>query len=199
VTLQYNADTLYIAATVVDDAHANEQTEDTIWLGDGIQLSFDMANNGGTGYDGTDDYEYGFALTAGGEEMYRWAQPTGSPDPSVEFAIVRDEGMQLTHYEIAIPVADLDVVSLPSEDSAINWIINENDDGVQRRGWLELAPGIGFVKSPEDFVDLSFAAMPDGMDAGVCVPEYPDPDAGAGDAGVDADAGVDVDASVDGG
>jgi hypothetical protein len=81
--------------------------------------------------------------------------------------------MNLTHYEIAIPVADLGVVSLPSADSAINWIINENDDGVQRRGWLELAPGIGFVKSPEDFVDLSFAAMPDGMDAGVCVPEYP--------------------------
>ena len=86
---------LYVACDVTDDSFTtldDRRALSTLWQYDGIQLAIDAAGDaGGPGYD-DNDYEYGFAQTAGGPTAYRWVAGNSLPVgdvPTIEVAGVR--------------------------------------------------------------------------------------------------------------
>ncbi len=149
----WTATDLYFAAEVTDDTHFNESTGELIWEGDSIQVAFDMAHDGGTPYDDTDDFEYGWALTSTGTERWRWAEPTGAPPPTDTVVIVRSGNT--TIYEARMSTGDLQVSSFDAGDRyGFEWLVNEMDAAGSSQGFIEWTSGIGYAKDPSLFGDL---------------------------------------------
>ncbi|WP_428263772.1 sugar-binding protein [Haliangium sp.] len=142
---------LYLAFEVRDDAHANDTaTSDVLWQGDSVQVGFDVADNDGTSYDTSDDFEYGWALVQGAQVHHRWFAPDASPIAGDEFAVVRDG--DTTTYEVRLPPTSLGLGTLTvGQRSGFSVIVNDDDDGTGRDGWLEWTPGIGAGKNPGSF------------------------------------------------
>ena len=68
-----------IAVRVTDNNYENNASGSLIWQGDSMQIAFDVADNNGTPYDTTDDFEYGWARAAGdAPASFRWFTPSGS-------------------------------------------------------------------------------------------------------------------------
>ncbi len=149
---RWTAGTLYLAFEVTDDTHKNNFTGFDIWQGDNIQAAFDMADNDGTNYDTTDDYEYGWGLDDSLALLfYRWVAPNGAAQPNNTFAVVR--AGTTTTYEIAVPVADLGAAALvDGQQLGFSMLVNDNDDdGNGRSGFVEWTSGIGQTKNPSLF------------------------------------------------
>jgi len=154
----WNNDSIYIAVDVTDDVHDNENTPDTIWLGDSVQVAFDIGLNGGSGYDGVDDFEIGWAMTSSGVTKYRWASPPSAPESS-EAQVILTPGKAV--YEIRIPAGDLGLNGRLNENLEIGFTILVNDsDGEGREGWIEWTPGIGQFKDPDSFGRIRFIRNP---------------------------------------
>jgi MYXO-CTERM domain-containing protein len=153
---------LYLAAEVTDDTHESTEAAETLWRGDSLQVAFDIARNGGTSYDTTDDYEFGWATTANGPVTHTWRRPDGSTSAPMPFA-VRREGAT-TRYEVQIDATALGIAAL-QEGMVVGFglLVNDND-GAGREGWVQWAAGIGGDKRPEDFGELALrdAQAPDG-------------------------------------
>lgn len=200
--------TLYLAAEVTDDRHANDRPDDSLWAGDSLQVAFDVARNLGGRYDATDDHELTVALARGAARVHRFHGPAGAALPTTVAA--RREGT-VTRYELALPMASLTPAAL-ARGTVLGWsfLVNDNDgattpEGNGREGWMEWTPGIGLRKDPYRFGELHLvgdapeaprdAAAPadvsvalDGA-APTDAPAAPDaaaPDATARDAGADA-------------
>ena len=149
---RWDAAALYIALEVTDDVHSNTYDGDAMHLyeGDSVQIGLDMANNDGSAYDNTDDYEYGWARTNSGNQIrYRWMAPSGAPAMVNTFAVTR--AGSTTRYEVRLPLVDLGLGSLTAGKSVgFSAMVNEND-GAGRDGFIEWTSGIGQQKNPAAF------------------------------------------------
>jgi hypothetical protein len=140
---RWDAGALYLAFEVTDDIHRNTHAGDTgnLWRGDSVQIGLDMARNGGNTYDTTDDFEYGWALSGEQAIRQRWFAPTGAPAMQHTFAVKRKA--TTTTYEIRLPLPDLGVSALAvNQTLGFDFMVND-DDGSDRKGYLEWTPGLG--------------------------------------------------------
>ena len=150
-----------IAVRVTDNNYENNASGSLIWQGDSMQIAFDVADNNGTPYDTTDDFEYGWARAAGdAPASFRWFTPSGHPAyVAAPYSVVRTG--TTTVYEVSFTPGDLGLSSFSAAtgDIGFSWMVNEAD-GSGREGFLEWTSGIGFGKSPALFGTLRF--HPDG-------------------------------------
>lgn len=161
---QWDEENLYFMARIKDNVHLQNHSQNETWSGDSIQIGIDTLNNAVEGGYDEDDYEFGLALTKNGPEVYRWTWGSKVADSGLskdtKLVVIRNTQTQETIYECAIPLSELKPL-LPkvNEQVRFNVIINE-DDGNGREGWLEITPGIGYVKAPLFFRKLTFAQRP---------------------------------------
>jgi hypothetical protein len=154
---RWDAENLYIAVRVTDDAYENNGSGEFIWQGDSMQVAFDVANNKGTPYDTTDDFEYGWARATGDAlASYRWIAPDGHPAYAPAPCDVVRTGTT-TAYEVSFTPEDLGLTEFTSAmgDIGFSWIVTEAD-GDGREGFLEWSSGVGFDKDPALFGTLRF-------------------------------------------
>ena len=149
---RWDAAALYLAFEVTDNTHHNTWDSDTsgLWQGDSVQVGLDMAQNGGSNYDATDDFEYGWAVTNSSNQIrHRWIAPTSAPAMANTFVVKRTG--TTTFYEVRLPLSDLGISSLSSATSmGFSTIVNEND-GSGRDGFIEWTTGVGAGKNPAAF------------------------------------------------
>ena len=136
-----------------------------MWNNDGIQIAFDPLSNAmrpRTGYL-DDDFEYWISRLNGKVIVWRDHASASRYDSfdkklgvvsEVSAAITEKDGK--TIYEFAFPTFTVSPFKLvPGSSMRFNIIVNVSD-GKVRRGFLQLAPGIGQVpKSPFDFIHLT--------------------------------------------
>lgn len=137
----------YFACYVKDDTYVNNQSGDRIWDGDCLQVGFDALNNAvkGDGYQ-QDDYEYGFALTKKGLEMWRWYGGGEALPAGIKYTAKPVKGGMI--YEIAFPQNSLAPLKLEKGKMlGFNFTINEADTvGGAREYFMQLTPGLGEKK-----------------------------------------------------
>ena len=157
-------DSLYFAAQVTDDVHAQMMDGWGVWRNDSVQIGFDpVLDRTAYGY-GENGHEIGLVLKDGKPTAWRWAgrrgQPVGLVD-DVKLAVKR-EGDQ-TLYEAAIPLSELTPLSPDMWPHAgIDVVINDSDDGIDRKARLELRVGaMTRGKHPDQFADFEFAPSAD--------------------------------------
>ncbi len=159
----WDADNLYLAVAVRDDAHFPEGGNN-MWRGDSIQIGFGpeegyaasvapeaLGRNGGYGP------EFGVACLNDKALVQRWQAGRGELGPETVQAAVKRTGDR-TVYELALPWKAI-YPGRPATPFPFNVIVNDND-GQNRRGWIEMTPGIGKTKAPEQF-GLAALAEPD--------------------------------------
>ncbi len=166
VKAAWDPDHLYLAVVVSKPEFCPnpDSNPEDMWLGDSLQIAFDPlinANLPKVGYN-DDDFEYCVSQCRGRTTVWRscasdasydsLVKPTGVID-EVPLAIRGTPGR--TVYEMAFPTFAVSPFKLlPGSAMRFNLIVNVND-GKVRRGWLQLAPGIGQMpKSPFEFVNL---------------------------------------------
>lgn len=199
VAARWSPDTLYLAAEVTDDRHVNDRSDDTLWIGDSIQLALDVARNYGDRYDSTDDHELNFALARGAPRTFRFVGPAGAAAPG-PVMIRRDA--TATRYEIALPVTSLAPATLrEGAVFGVSFLVNDNDgastsDGSGREGWIEFTPGVGVRKEPYYFGELRLTGAAVSIDAGAPADAAPPRDVAATDVQV-RDAPTDVRSALD--
>jgi MYXO-CTERM domain-containing protein len=182
---RWEAGALVLAFEVTDDVQENDHADPDLWQGDSVQLGFDVAESGGTGYDAVDDHEINVALVGGQARTYRFHGPAGASD-AVEAAVIRSG--TITRYEMRLPAAVLPGITWAAGTRVgFSFLVNDAD-GAGRVGWSEWTPGIGTGKTPYYFGEIRL------VDQGT-----PGPDAGPGvDAGPGNDAGPGVDGATGG-
>jgi len=161
----------YLLADIYDNIQNQLKHESTIYDGDSLQLAFDTLNDKTVMSYGTDDYEYGFALTLTGEESYSWQVATGKDagaKPSEWSRILRDEENKNTRYLIKIPKADLEPMEF-TEGSVIGFNLVVNDANLigNRESWHEITYGIGMKKDPSSYRNWELKAFEEITDNGL--------------------------------
>ncbi len=129
-------DQLILRGEVVDDVHVQRYTGPDIWQSDSIQYIFAFAGQQGF-------FEFGFARGEEQESAFIWNKPgeAGLTLDDMTYKIVR-EGNR-TIYDVAIPLAKLDVDrERLRRGFRFNVLIND-DDGAGRKNGLYAAPGMG--------------------------------------------------------
>ncbi|MCX7918511.1 MAG: hypothetical protein N3A72_02655 [bacterium] len=150
---------LYLAIDVTDDKIILA-TPPTVWDQDSLQIAIDGLNDAEpkTGFD-NNDFEFEIALTKDGKNYLAAGHyPAGRIESvvpeKVQVAIKQKADGKGLIYELMIP--EEVVLPLTFESGRIfgfNFILNDNDTGL-RKGWLELAPGIGWGKEPAKYYDV---------------------------------------------
>ncbi len=140
--LAWGGGALHFAADVSDDVHTQTMRGVDFWKNDCVQVGLDpaFARSGDYGENG---HEISFALTPGGPVAFRShgrrGQPTGVME-NVKLAIQRRGGRTL--YEASIPFSELAPMHPALWGSiGMNVVVNDSDDGQERRQRLELRPG----------------------------------------------------------
>ncbi|CAA9583838.1 MAG: CBM9 [uncultured Truepera sp.] len=156
VWLRWDDDNLYLAARVQDDVHDQTFAEGEMWQGDSLQLALAAGAPG----EAEGWYEYGFALTEDGPQVWRWLAPEGVETGLVEagLEVTRDDEDQATVYEVALPWAELAPLSAETGQLYSFSFIANDSDGDGRKGWLEVGSGIGGAKDPGLFLPFELAA-----------------------------------------
>ena len=163
----WDKENLYVAV-VVNKEHQVSDTGKTIqgmWSNDSVQIGFDTLSNAiqpSTGYL-DDDFEYWISRLNGKTVVYRANASSSDYDSlgkplgvinEVPAAIVEKDGK--TIYEFAFPTFTVSPFKLTAGSSMRFNIIVNVSNGKVRRGFLQLAPGIGqHPKSPFEFISLT--------------------------------------------
>lgn len=172
VWLRWDEANLYLAARVQDDVHDQTFAEGEMWQGDSLQLALAAGAPG----EAEGWYEYGFALTGDGPQVWRWLAPEGVETGLVENAgleVTRDDEGQATVYEVALPWEELAPLSAETgQPYSFSFIANDSD-GDGRKGWVEVGSGVGGDKDPSLFLPFELAAAAAGQAAaqGPTLPE----------------------------
>jgi hypothetical protein len=134
----WDAQHLFVAAEVTDDAFDQKQRGHPIWEGDCIQMALCPGPpRSESGYGGV--VELGLALTPRGPQVWQW-MPQARDLPGAKLVVSKAKGT--LHYEAAVPWAALGGWR-PTKGASIGWSFTVNDaDGKGFRGWLEWTPGI---------------------------------------------------------
>lgn len=156
----WTSNELFLGIEVVDDVLDGDASNPSmLWRGDSVQVGLDMARNAvGPGYDATDDYELGWALVDGALTQHRWQAPDGASDPSGQVAIGRAGAV--TIYEVALFAGELGRADFSAGLVVRMGLLVNESDGAAREGWAEWGSGIGEVKDPSLFRDLTLAPDP---------------------------------------
>ena len=140
----YDNENLYVAVEADDEEHRYEPNVD-YWKGDCVQLVVDNNNANG----------YGEAIGAYFDDILN-EMVFISDNGAVKIDTTKDDTIQgqgsrvgdITYYEIEIPWSFLGMEC--PEKVKFDLIVNDNDGG-KRKGYLEIAPGIGKTKTNEEY------------------------------------------------
>ncbi|MBP3962481.1 S-layer homology domain-containing protein [Paenibacillus lignilyticus] len=133
--LAYDDNNLYLHVDV-KDADQLGYSGDVIWRGDSVQVAF---SKDGAVY----GPEYGFSYGDNGTaSKFSWNSGSAKLGvDSIKLKVSRDNTTKLTAYDLVIPwLAALPAA--PGEKVPFTLLINDND-GADRRGYIEWTPGIG--------------------------------------------------------
>ncbi len=162
----WDANTFYVAVIV----HKNKfQPVDSfgeagVYQGDSVQIAFDTLRNAPTNAAGyqDDDFEYAISLFKGEPMVYRANSSSAIYDSlmkkigrinEVPTAIRHQNGT--TVYEMAFPTFTVSPFKLRNNSACRGDILVNIGNGKERRGWLELTPGIGKdPKNPGSFSEI---------------------------------------------
>lgn len=165
IWIAYNDSDLIFQFDVLDDVYVQDtefEAPSDMFNDDSIQLAI-------TSDKWQSQWEFGFARTKDGKVMrHCWMEPA-TPKPLSEEA-VREllKGTQVTYrrvddkierFYIKFPLSKLMITKdmLTKEGIRINAIFNDTDDREERRkGWIEVAPGIGQTKENTVFALIKF-------------------------------------------
>lgn len=158
---------LFLAVEVTDDTL--ETDTDTLWMGDSVQLAFDLGGQASESYD-DDDHELTLAPLGAGIARRDAGEGTAPQ-------LATDRSGSTTTYEARFSAAALPGFEARAGAAiGMTLVVNENDGG-GREGWLRLTRGLAEAKSPYFFAELHLLAEdappPDGGSA-------PGPDGGTG-------------------
>ncbi len=145
----HNENTLFVRLRITDNVHVAYPGEG-MWKGDSVQIAFDTLNDKSTNY-GPDDYEYGAALVQGEVNTVCWAKAHGCKSGTITARITRENNV--TEYVLAIPYDSLTPFDPQNGILGFSFLVNDND-GPNRKGWLQLTSGIGDGKNPSSFASL---------------------------------------------
>ncbi len=102
-------------------------------------------------------WELGFSMLKDGKaEVSCWTTPSGfkNPDQTIKLKTTPSQGRLV--YDIEIPYSAIGVSDeILAKGIQFNLIVNDND-GQGRKGWIQIAPGIGQSKNPELFPYIVF-------------------------------------------
>ncbi len=143
IWLWRDADALRVHAEVRDDRHHQDGDAAGAWRGDGVQLGLLVPGRQG-------QLEIGAALHNDGSVLRSlWSAPPGVTAESFTATVRRIEGA--TTYDLAILRAPLGLSDAVLDAGfRFNMIVNDND-GVLRKGFVRIAPGIGESKNSASF------------------------------------------------
>jgi len=154
---------LYFAAQVTDDVHAQTKGGYELWMNDSIQIGLDpVLDRTIFGYR-EDSHEIGFALADGKPTSWRWKTRRTMPEGMMEnVTLAIERRATQTLYEAAIPLAELAPLSPDMwPHCGINVVVNDSDDGLERKGRLELEPwAMTRGKHLDRFHEFEFAPSP---------------------------------------
>ena len=152
--LRWSPDRLYLGLEVDQSEHHNDHGAEDLWMGDSLQVGFDTGNAGGTSYDAINHHEMGFALSNSDAISHRFHGPSQATD-DWDFLVER-EGTT-TRYQVHLEPEALGLSAFDAEQRmGFTFLVNVADAS-GRLGWLELTPGMGATKSPQDFAQLELA------------------------------------------
>ena len=173
VFLKWDENTLYLLADIYDDAFLNINTGASMWNGDCLQISVDSQNTKSEKYD-ADDYEFGFALTEKGMEVYTWQSPITNKTGLVDYLnVVRDNDKKVTRYLVAIPKSEIPTLNF-AEGSVFGFNLVSNDaDVLDRENLYEFTEGTGFGKTPYKYADFIFTGSTNEVYTGVTDEIFP--------------------------
>lgn len=143
----WDDDNLYFAVEVTDDEHLHQNTGDTIYDGDAIQLAIDPTGKRPAGGFDNVSYEYNFGLGVNDEVVLSrlFGHPEGWPSHLAdhlsnedELVVVRDDGKKKTYYELRIPAEDIAPAEfVANSEIGLGMICNDGDeDAPGQMGWV---------------------------------------------------------------
>ncbi len=144
VWLGRNGDRFELLARVRDDRHCPSPDPDQLWQGDSVQFALDFPGQNG-------HFELGGGLNAQGTPAPDcWIVPQGFDIAAVRRAlnVKIERSGDLLDYRFSIPLPALGVT--PEKMAGgfrFNLLVNDNDDGKERKCFLRIAPGIGTTQS----------------------------------------------------
>lgn len=151
VKFMWDEENLYMFAVVTDDVMKQDYTPSNMWKGDSIQL--------GIHYGGILDpsvslfTEIGLALCSGVPSIQRYSNESGASGVTKNMKFEGRRDGTKTYYEASMPWREIimDGVNLKAGDAVrFNMIVNDNDN-VDRWGWVEYSSGIGIEKDGTKF------------------------------------------------
>jgi len=155
--IMWDDDNFYLQVTSKDNIHFQNYAETDMWKGDSIQ--FGIIEGEPDSLKSASYNEFGIAMYSDGVRVYRSAQykeqPIGVLNNVTAKATKNEDGVT---YEIAIPwVEAMYAGFVPKEgDSAAFSIILNDNDGADRKGWIEYTPGVGSGKNATKFKCIDF-------------------------------------------
>ena len=159
--MKWDENYYYMLCDVYDQFHANMQIGSNIWNGDSLQLAWDTLNDDSDSGYMSDDYEYGFALTENGVQVYTWmagAEKTGER-PTEWTSIFHSDEEHLTRYFMRIPVENLAPMSFTEGNVfGFNFLVNDADWSTREKD-IEYTYGISVSKSPASFEDFKLVGV----------------------------------------
>lgn len=163
VRFLWDAQNLYFYVEVTDDVHSQPKSDDTIWLGDSIQMAF--SPDGSANYAemtwalGNDGKVYSYC---GNNTIPKKGRSAGNAIAGGSCVIRRDEDANKTYYEASIPWAFIGINGeAPEDGTAIRMAMLVNDDdGAGRRGYMNIFDGIGQGKYPAKYGAMYMSALP---------------------------------------
>ncbi|MEU8085332.1 sugar-binding protein [Micromonospora sp. NPDC049101] len=144
VKLTRTAEALWLTADVTDNVHAQTKTAGSMWDGDSIQLAISPDLPGRS----TARVEIGAALLGTGPAVYTFTPPAGGvagATPGATAAIVRTG--TTTSYRVSVPWSALGLTGPPTAPVALSFVVNDDDDGIGRAGWIQWGGGIVLAKN----------------------------------------------------
>ncbi|RRJ95935.1 hypothetical protein Ga0100231_018365 [Opitutaceae bacterium TAV4] len=144
-------DALQLTVNVTDQTHHQPHQRDTLWQADSLQFAF-RADDTQTGC-----LELVLALdqtaTPRGWIMSNpeWTLfGKGDLEGRVPFTATRDPATSRTTYQLTLPWRALGYAKQPATAWRASFIVND-DDGLGRKQYLQLSPGIGESKDPQKY------------------------------------------------
>lgn len=135
-----NGDRFELRADVRDDRHNPSPVPHQLWQGDSIQFALGFPGQNG-------HFELGAGLNSAGKPVSAcWIVPQGFQIRKLAEALDVKSKRQgnLISYRISLPLSAMGVNAKQlSAGFRFNFLVNDNDNGKERKCFLRLAPGIG--------------------------------------------------------